>query len=68
VRRRERPGDPSCAQGHFHSYPVNVRAFRPRICERAKGKREFTRFKYVFTDKRPDGYPRKNVQVRACSG
>ena len=58
--------DPSCAQGHFHSYPANVRAFRPRICERS-GKREYTRFKYVFTDKKPAGYPRKNIQIRSCS-
>jgi hypothetical protein len=59
---------PSCAEGHFKSYPANVRAFRPRHCDRAQGKREFTRFRYVFPEDRPDGYRKENIQVRPCSG
>jgi hypothetical protein len=58
--------DPSCADGHFHSYPVKVRAERPHHCE-DYGKREWRRLRWRFTDKKPAGVPRRDKQDRACT-
>lgn len=42
---------PYCAAGHFHSYRVDVRLFRPERCK--EGKLEFTRFTYRFVSAKP---------------
>ena len=59
--------DPSCAAGHFKSYPIHLRAYRPHDCAHAD-KREFSRLKYVFPDRRPKGYGRRDLQKFPCGG
>ena len=44
---------PYCAAGHFHTYPLALRLFRPRRC--SNGRTEFTRFTYRFTTAKPPG-------------
>jgi hypothetical protein len=41
---------PFCAAGTFTPYPVNIRAFRPRVVEHH---RIFTRMQVTYTGKRP---------------
>jgi hypothetical protein len=42
---------PYCAAGHFHTYRVAVRLFRPEHCK--GGALEFTRFGYRFVSAKP---------------
>ena len=59
--------DPNCAQGKFKKYPVNVKLSKRHFCKGA-GKHEFKRIDYVFPDKHPTGYDKKNHQTFPCSG
>jgi hypothetical protein len=44
---------PDCGRGHFDTYRVSVRLFRPRTC--SNGRREFTRFTFRPASKRSSG-------------
>jgi hypothetical protein len=50
---------PFCAAGTFTPYPVNIRAFRPRVVE---GHRIFTRMQVTYTGKFP-GRGQSRVQI-----
>ena len=56
---------PSCAQGHFHKYPVNVSLSSAHFCRKA-GKTQFRRMRLTFTDKVPPGNKRVNSPAIAC--
>jgi hypothetical protein len=57
---------PNCAEGKFHTYPVQLRAFRPRDDGKCAPGRVFTRIRWSFPDKRPQGFPRSEVQPSGC--
>ena len=57
--------DPTCAQGSFKSYPVELTLSRPKNCP--VGKREFARLKYSFPGKHPSGSKRSERLRRPCS-
>jgi len=44
---------PYCAAGHFHTYPLALKLFRPKTC--SNGRVEYTRFNYRFTRTKPPG-------------
>jgi hypothetical protein len=48
---------PSCAQGHFHSYPVLVTLWRAVPRAGHAGQLKFTRLTEIFTGKRPAHEP-----------
>jgi len=47
---------PSCAQGHFHAYPVLVTAWRAESRPGHAGQRYFSRLTEIYTGKRPTYY------------
>ncbi len=51
---------PYCAAGHFHTYRVTMRLFRPITC--SGGRRAFARFAYAFVGSKPAGVVRRSVQ------
>ncbi len=56
---------PSCAEGHFHKYPVSVRLSSAHFCRNA-GKTQFRRMRLTFTGKVPAGIKRTNSPKIAC--
>jgi hypothetical protein len=50
---------PFCAAGTFTPYPVNIRAYRPRLLE---GHRIFTRLRVTYTGRLPEGV-HNHVQI-----
>jgi len=57
---------PSCAQGRFKSYPVDVTLSKAKLCTKQQ-KTEFKKLTYVFTGKKPAGASKKNAVPRPCS-
>ncbi len=58
---------PSCAAGHFHSYPgVTVRLGSFRFCT-VHDDFEFTLLEYRFTGLRPSGYASSGFGPRGCA-
>ena len=56
--------NPYCAAGHFHTYPVAVRLFKPATCKGAARAR-FTRLFYRFPHAKPAG-PRTGTVPFNC--
>jgi hypothetical protein len=56
---------PSCAEGHFHKYPVSVRLSSAHFCRNA-GQTQFRRMRLTFTRKVPPGLKRTNSPAIAC--
>lgn len=56
---------PDCAGGHFHAYALSVRLSRPVQC--VKGRREFSRLAWRFTDGKPAHVPRAGSETLPCS-
>jgi hypothetical protein len=54
---------PTCAGGHFHSYPVAVTADRLARCNSA---RYYARLTIVYANRRPAGIARRDVHTLAC--
>jgi hypothetical protein len=54
---------PNCAAGHFHSYPVTVRATRLTRCGRA---RYYDRITIVYRAARPAGVAKRDVHTFGC--
>jgi hypothetical protein len=57
---------PSCAQGHFKSYPVSIKLSKPKLCTK-QHETEFKVLTYTFTSTKPRGVPAKNTVPRPCS-
>jgi hypothetical protein len=56
---------PSCAEGHFHKYPVSVRLSSAHFCRNA-GKTQFRRMRLTFTGRVPTGLKRTSSPAIAC--
>jgi hypothetical protein len=56
---------PSCANGHFHKYPVSVSLSSAHFCRKA-GKTQFRRMRLTFTGTVPAGIKRTNSPAIAC--
>jgi hypothetical protein len=56
---------PSCAEGKFESFKVELVARRPRTCP--GGKRQFKRLDYSFPGSKPAGARRDGTLRRGCS-
>jgi hypothetical protein len=54
---------PTCAAGHFHSYPATVSADRLEACGRAK---VYMRLTVVYRGKRPAGIAARDVHTLTC--
>ncbi|MGH3025741.1 MAG: hypothetical protein ACRDLR_04775, partial [Gaiellaceae bacterium] len=54
---------PSCAAGHFHTYPVTVTADHLRGCGRA---RTYERLTIAYAGPRPKGVTKRDVHTLGC--
>jgi hypothetical protein len=54
---------PYCAAGHFHTYRVTMRLFRPIAC--GGGAHAFSRFTYAFVGPKPAGVVRSGTEPSA---
>jgi hypothetical protein len=57
--------DPNCASGTFRSYPIRLRAFRPRETGGCVPGSLFTRLAWRYPGRKPAG-PRKGTQTLLC--
>jgi len=57
--------EPSCAEGEFESFKVELVARKPRSCP--SGRRQFKRIDYRFPGSKPAGARREGTLRRACS-
>jgi hypothetical protein len=55
--------DPYCAAGHFHSYPVKVRATSLRKCGSA---RTYEKLTITYSGARPKGIAKRDVRQLGC--
>ncbi len=55
---------PSCAEGHFHTYPLTAVASKLAVC--ASGRKQYTRLVLTYGAKRPVGVKKTDTWTFAC--